>query len=78
MKTYMEVFENVLQFMKKHKTMTSIMCGVILGLHIVANVVYFGKPVPITHIVLQPWMAFINVFIVGIATGGVSTYAQMS
>ena len=76
--TYMEAFERILQFMKKHKTMTSIMCGVILGLHIVANVVYFGKPVPITHIVLQPWMAFTNMVLVGIATGGVSAYAQMS
>lgn len=78
MKTYMEAFESVLQFLKKHKTMTSIMCGVILGLHIVANVVYFGKPVPISNLVLQPWMAYTNVFLIGIVTGGTSMYVQMS
>lgn len=74
MKMYMEAFELILKVLRKHFDATCVVCGIILGLHIVANVVYWGEPVPITGIVLRPWMAVMNVTLVSIATGGTVGY----
>jgi hypothetical protein len=78
MKMYMEAFELILKFLRKRYDMTCLICGIVLGLHIVANVMYWGKPVPITGIVLQPWMAVANVTLVSIATGGAVGYLALS
>ena len=78
MKDYIEAIEIALNFMKNHKVVTCIICAFILAMHIVANVIFIGKPVPITHIVLRPWMAYINMFGMAVATGVASGYAIAS
>lgn len=45
------------------------MAAAVLVMHIIANAVYVGKPVPVSGIVLQEWMAYTNVILVAIWTG---------
>lgn len=59
---YLDWFEN-------HKWVVRITMSVLLVVHCILNQVYMGKPVPITHIVLQEWMAYANVICMGLFTG---------
>ena len=62
MKAYIDWFEN-------HGWTVRIIMSILLVVHCVLNSVYMGKPVPISRIVLQPWMAYTNVVCMGAMTG---------
>lgn len=62
MKEYLDWFEN-------HRWTVRIIMSILLVVHCLLNSAYIGKPVPITHIVLQEWMAYTNVICLGVFTG---------
>lgn len=57
------------EVMQRHRWITTaIMAGWLL-MTIVLNTVYYGKPVPISHIVLKPVLAYANVILTGCTAG---------
>ena len=62
-------FDTIIDHFETYKWVVRIVMSLLLVVHCVLNSVYMGKPVPVTHIVLQEWMAYANVICVGILTG---------
>lgn len=53
---------------KKPKLVTFI-CAIVWTTHLILNNMYYNKAVPITGIILRPWMAYLNVIFMGIISG---------
>lgn len=67
----------VFTFLAKHNVMTAVLCGIIFATHVILNLVYLNKAVPITGIILKPWMAAINCFTIGIVCGFLPVYTAL-
>lgn len=73
----LELIGSVYAETAKHPIITTVLCGLTLGLHIVLNIVFLGKEMPFNHIVLKPWMAFVNCLTMGIVTGSLTGYVAV-
>ena len=65
----MEELRKLYEFCDSHKWLVRIVATTIWLLHMTLNIAYLNKPVPISGIVLQPWMAVVNTFTAGILAG---------
>lgn len=65
----MELLNNYIDWCDSHKWLIRIVGAFMLVLHVILNTVYMGKPMPVNGIVLQPWMAYVNVIGCGILVG---------
>lgn len=66
------------EFCANHKIATTIVCILWFVMTVILNSAYWGKPVPVTGMILQPWMAITNCVLVGAVTGNVTTVALLS
>lgn len=78
-KFFVEILDTivfVMEYLAEHRWITNgIMAGWLI-LTVVLNTVYYGKPIPITHTVLKPIWAYINVILCGCVVGGVCGYVN--
>lgn len=58
-----------LELLSHYRVATTIIAVCWLLMTIVLNSVFYGKPVPISHIVLRPAWAYINVVCAGCVSG---------
>lgn len=65
----MEALIIIIDWFNDHRWIVRTMAAAVLVMHVIANAVYVGKPVPVSGIVLQEWMAYTNVILVAIWTG---------
>ena len=73
MKTVMEFYE----FIADHKIAAVIVCNLWLFMTVFLNLVYAGKPVPVTGMILRPWMVMVNCCLVAAIDGNVTTVALL-
>ena len=72
----LDVIIYVMESMAKHRWITNTIMVGWLALTVVLNSVYYGKPIPITHTVLKPIWAYINVVACGCVVGTVIGYVN--
>lgn len=76
MKEYMEAFDLIKRWMVNHKNAMYAFCAIWVCMHIILNIVYCGKAVPITGMVLQNWMAGTNIALVSITAAAVCGWLE--
>ena len=76
-KIMLELTKFIYDILAEHPVVTTISCGFILGLHVALNLVFLNQEMPVTHIVLAPWIAALNVFNIGCITGSVVGYTAL-
>ena len=59
----------LVNWMENHTWLVRIFFAAWLVMTCILNTVYMGKPVPVTHMILRPWMAYSNCILAGIFTG---------
>lgn len=69
MEYFVNELDEIIKFCDKHKWLVRITAALVLILHCILNTVYMGKPVPVTGIILQKWMCYVNVITAGCFTG---------
>ena len=74
--TVLEICAEVYNVMAKHPIVTTVCCGLILGLHVVLNLAFYGREMP-NGIILQPWMAVVNCISMGVVTGSCVGYVAV-
>ena len=76
-KIMLELTKFIYDILAEYPVVTTICCGFILGLHIALNLVFLNQEMPVTHIVLTPLIAELNVFNIGCITGSAVGYCAI-
>lgn len=61
----------------KHPKLVTAICAITWAVHLILNNVYYGKPVPVSGIILRPWMAYTNVILMGCCCGFTAGYVNV-
>ena len=72
----LETIEFLMDEFARHRWITTAIMAFWIVLTVVLNTVYYGKPIPVTHTVLKPIWAYINVILAGSVGGFVIGYVN--
>lgn len=79
-KIFVEILDTIIfamEHLAKHPKLVTAICAITWAVHLILNNVYYGKPVPISGIILRPWMAYTNVILMGCCCGFTAGYVNV-
>jgi hypothetical protein len=65
----MNILKKYVDWTINHKWFVRLLAAAVLVMHVIANTVYMGKPMPVNGIVLTERLAYTNVILAGIFCG---------